>query len=243
MRILVAGPPKTGNIWVTCLLGSIYKLTTLHGPPGTDALFRDAVQNDWFQDNSIFHQHFPPSALFLETTAALDCHLATIIRNPYDTFVSLYFFVQNFPKQFSKPENPLSRIYGRPLDDPEILGFLRDTQGGFGVHLVSALGWMQSGRSTMLRYEDLKADPIRTLAEVTSNIQPVQETVLQEAVDNCSIDKMRQMTRSYKKHIRKGKVGDWRNHLGDSHLDAIKSHAHRIKALGYEVFEPENNLS
>jgi len=263
MRIIVAGPPKTGNIWIKCLLSQVYNLEVLYRPPQTDVAFNRAVQDGWFPDGSIFHQHFAPTPLFLETTSTLNCTLVTIIRNPYDAFVSLYYFVQNFPKQFApnatqwlpKPlrnyfvrnfpkrfaraYNPLHRIYGKPIDHPEVLAFIRDTSGGYGIHLLSAKNWLESGRSIILRYEDLKAAPARALGEVAAQIQAVDESALQSAVETCGAENMRKIFKRYRKHIREGKVGDWRNHLTAAHLEALKTHALWIEALGYEVFEPE----
>jgi hypothetical protein len=239
MRIIVAGPPKTGNIWITCLLSEIYTLNTLYRPPATDVEFDRAVRDGWFPDGSIFHQHYSPSPVFLKTAAALDCNLVTIIRNPYDTFVSLYFFVQNFPGQFSNPQNPLSRICKKPLDHPDIFGFLRDVKRGYGIHLKSALDWMKSSRSVILRYESLKSEPAQVLAEVTARIQPVEEAAIRRSIEACNMENMRKMVDTYGKHIRKGAVGDWRNHLGTAHLDAINTHRGWIEALGYEIHKPE----
>lgn len=239
MRIIVAGPPKTGNIWIKCLLAQVYNLNILYSPPRTDADFSQAVADGWFPDGSIFHQHYGPTGHFLETAAALDIKLVTIIRNPYDTFVSLYHFVQNFPKQFAHPPNPLHRIFGKPIDHPDVYAYIGDKAGGFGIHLLSAINWMESGRSIIVRYEDLKTSPIQVLREVSAGIEAAGEPTLQSAIKKCTAQNMRKLFSRYRKHIRKGESGDWRNNLNAGHLGAMAAHSAWIEKLGYEVFQPE----
>lgn len=239
MRIIIAGPPKTGNVWIKCLLAETYGLRILDNPPRTDEEFQEAIEAGWFPDDSIFHQHFAPTPLFLDLTADLSCTLVTIIRNPYDTFVSLYHFVQNFPGMFAQLDNPLNRIRGKPIDDPDVVEFLRDKTGGFRIHILSAKKWLDSERSIILRYEDLSDEPVRVMTEVTRRIRSVSEEIIRDAIESCSVPNMRGAFLQNRKHIRKGTVGDWQNHLSGEHLDAVKSHAGLIKALGYQVLEPE----
>jgi hypothetical protein len=239
LRIIVAGPPKTGNVWIKCLLAEIYHLEILDKPPCTDVEFSSAVKEGWFKDGAIFHQHLGPTPLLLETTSGLNCSLVTIIRNPYDTFISLYYFVQNFPQQFANSSDPLHRISGKPIDHPDIYAFLRDVSGGFGIHILSAKKWKDSDRSIILRYEDLSADPVRVLGEVAAQIRSEDEPALRSAVETCSLQNMRKQFKQNCKHIRKGKVGDWRVDLDPEHLDAIRTHANWIEDLGYEAYEPE----
>ena len=97
MRILIAGPPKTGNVWLKCLLGSIYDLELLKKPevplrPDLN-LFKEWVEQGGFRDGTIFHQHYRYSDEFCRAVEAVPAHLVTIIRNPYDAFVSGYFTI------------------------------------------------------------------------------------------------------------------------------------------------------
>ena len=59
---------------------------------------------------------------------------------------------------------------------------------------------------------------------------------IKTAIKNCSAENMRQRDEDLEKHIRKASVGDWRNHLGEKHLEIIRAkHAERINQLGYSV--------
>ena len=58
--------------------------------------------------------------ILLEATPA---HIVTIVRDPYDAFVSRYYWTQKrMPRDQEKAERrPRHRMVGKPLDDPEVL--------------------------------------------------------------------------------------------------------------------------
>jgi hypothetical protein len=236
MRIVIAGPPKTGNTWAKCLLSEAYSLTLLNRPPKTIDDLGTRLEEGWFKDNTIFHQHLRPEATLIDMMDSVDAKLVTVLRNPYDTFVSLYFFVQNFPKLFRRPEHQLHSLREKPIDDPDVLEFLRQDHGGFGVHLLLALKWLESGKSTIMRYESLKANPLQELKKATDQLSPLEDEKLEAAIEACSVQKMRTQKKSWSKHVRKGSVGDWRNHLTEVHLEIFRDcHGELIEKLGYEV--------
>src|SRR5215207_7736903 len=108
MRILIASPPKMGNTWLKHLLGSIYDLKLLtknkkrlknkkdEVPERADlGLFTEWVERGGFPDGTIFHQHHGYSGELCNIAAALPAHLVTIVRDPYDAFVSSYYNLQH----------------------------------------------------------------------------------------------------------------------------------------------------
>src|SRR3954453_1839028 len=109
MRLLLAGPPKTGNVWIENILARIYGLRILeppHVPSTSDDDFEEFCKQGKFADNTVFHQHFLPTPRFFKIAEDVNCRLLTAIRNPYDTFVSLYFYVQNFRAAFVEANDP-----------------------------------------------------------------------------------------------------------------------------------------
>lgn len=48
--------------------------------------------------------------------------------------------------------------------------------------------WIESGRSIILRYEDLWRDPALTLSQVTSKIRPVGSDRIETAIDLCDMN-------------------------------------------------------
>lgn len=164
MRIVVISAPRSGNHWIECLLGSIYQLEHLDGSrkPSTTKV-RDVkawVSAGGFPENTIFHLHcrFKPQLCdFIESVPA---QIVTIARDPYDAFVSRYFWTQNrSPGNVEKAESrPRHALVGKSIDDPEVLTFL-GSDNGFGSHLRQSLEWVKSGRAAVVRYEDLHQTP------------------------------------------------------------------------------------
>jgi hypothetical protein len=233
MRILIAAPPKTGNVWLKCLLGSIYDLRWLKGaeiPPRPEPnLFEEWVEQGGFPDGTIFHQHYDYSEEFCRFVEAVPAHLVTIVRDPYDAFVSTYFTMQQRAAKGNLRGIGVDVLAGKPLDHPEALAFLEN--GGYRDRLVMANEWAHSGRAVLLRYEELIRDPIDALTRATDQIAPVGPERIASAVEMCSAENMRP-----RKHVRVATVGDSRNHLGEQHLRIFREHyADLIQRLGYEV--------
>jgi hypothetical protein len=96
--------------------------------------------------------------------------------------------------------------------------------------------WLHGGQALVVRYEDLKRDPVSALGALTDRIAPVSPDRIERAVEACSADKMRQMSASMAKHVRTATVGDSRNHLTEEHLALFRErYAEMIRGLGYEV--------
>ena len=237
MRIVIAGPPKAGNVWLKCILGTIYGLQTL-GPkavperPQLD-LFRDWVERGGFRDGSIFHQHYDYSDELAAAIAAVPAHIVTIVRDPYDAFVSSYFTLQQHADGDRRKGRKADILAAKPLDHPDVLAYLR--RGGYRNNLVKAKQWMDSGRAVVVRYEELHRDPIATLNRVTAEIAPVDPARIPLGVETCSAENMRKSSKT-SKHVRAAKVGDSKERLNEEHLAIFREqHADLIRGLGYAV--------
>lgn len=243
MRIVIAAPPKSGNSWVKCLLASIYDLAWLRGdeaPANSNpATFIAWAGQGNFPDDAIFHQHYDYSEALADTAAAVPAHLVTIIRDPYDAIVSLFFFVQaqaTVERNRTLPEQrSASAIIGKAIDDPDTIDFLDRRLGSL---LAKATAWVASGRSVVVRYEALHRDPMAELIRATAAIAPVAPERITRAITACEATTMRQAIPGLRKRIRTATVGDWRQHLTDAHLSRFRvTHGEQIHALGYEVYD------
>ncbi len=240
MRIILAGPPKTGNVWVENILATVYELKTIENPPSYDFwekrdvnLLREFVQRGQFADNSIFHQHYWPTDQFLLLAATIPCHLITVIRDPYDTFVSLYHYIQNFADSFRAVNDPGVMVIGKPISHPSVLEFLRSS---YKVHLQQANSWVQDGRSVVVRYEDLHHDAVATVRRVTQRLLSVSDEKIIQALSESTASKMRRRSHWMSLHVRSAKEGDWRHELGSEHLEIFRSHfAELVRGLGYSL--------
>lgn len=240
MRIIIVGPPRSGNLWLKCLLANTYRLTKLHHIPKTEQALDEKIRNGWFIDNSIFHQHFEPTPEFLQIAQTMKAKLVTIIRDPYDAFVSLYFFVQNVPDQFG-PDHHLFILRDKPIDHPDVLSFLKDEKLGYRVYLKLAYDWIQTNNTVVVRYEDLRQRPLKEMRRLTRKIKWGRPGRIKKAIEHCNIRAMRKRKDVNTKHLRKGEIGDYRNFLHETHYEIFHSyHRDLILKLGYDVFEGES---
>ena len=212
MRIIVAGPPKAGNVWLKCLLGTIYDLrplSTQETPPRPQIdLLQAWLDEGNFPDGTIFHQHYDYSDELADLVDAVPAHTVTIIRDPYDGFVSSYFTIQEHKESGQRTGRRRAAISGKSLSDPDVIEYLRT--GGFRNNMRRAKEWLESGRTLVVRYERLHSDPIEELRSVTDTIQPVPDERIAAALAACSADNMRKHGGVKAKHIRAGIVGDSR---------------------------------
>ncbi len=237
MRIVIAGPPKTGNVWLKCLLASVYDLRPL-GPKLTPErpqldLFRAWVARGGFKDGSIFHQHYDYSDELADAIEATPARIVTIVRDPYDAFVSSYFTIQGHADDERRRENLSMAMVGKPLDHPDVLAYLRD---GYDRQMAKAAAWMHAGRALVVRYEALHRDPSGALTRLTERLAPVPPERLAAAVEACSAENMRKLGPGKAKHVRAAVVGDSVGRLTEAHLAIMREcHADAIRRLGYEV--------
>jgi hypothetical protein len=238
VRIVIAGPPKTGNMWLKCLLGRIYGLRWLRPfetPERADLpALKTWLAEHRFPDGTIFHQHYDFLPEVADAFDAVPAHLVTIVRDPYDAFVSTYHTLQHHAREDNRKGRRFTELMGKPLDDPEVVAFLRD--GGYRNNLAKARDWVKSGRATALRYEALSKDPLRELQRATATIAPASDDVLEAAIEYCRADRMRERTKGGRTHVRKATVGDSVHQLTADHLAAFReAYADIIDELGYPV--------
>jgi hypothetical protein len=241
MRIVIAAPPKAGNSWLKCLFAEIYGLHWLKGsdtPKHNDlAAFKAWIEAGGFPDRSVFHRHYDYSPELCDLAAAIDAHIATIIRDPYDQFVSLYFFVQVQADNENRVAKGKTRVadvmVGKPIDHPDALDYLAD---GYEKDLIKGIEWLESGRSVVVRYEALHNNPRAALIRATEQIEPVDQGRIAAAIEACQAQNVLRSRKGLHKRIRSATIGDWRNHLTEAHLAIFRErHGGLIRRLGYEV--------
>ena len=242
MRIVISSPPKMGNKWLKCLLSQVYDLTWINGDDSPDtnvSEFRRFVAEGRFPDNTIFHQHCRFKPALCDAIEEVPAHLVTIVRDPYDAFVSMYHWIQTRSEadrersKVRRKTRPRDVMVGKPIDDPAVLGYLAN---GYGDHIRHGSEWAHSGRTIVVRYEDLHREAIGTLTAVANQIEPVAPDRIRQAVEACSVDNMRKMSKRMAQHVRVGTVGDSRGKLSQAHLDIFRErYGDLIASLGYGV--------
>ena len=225
-------------MWLKCLLGRAYGLRWLRSfetpeRPDLQALTSWLTANR-FPDGTIFHQHYDYAPEVADALDAVPAHVVTIVRDPYDAFVSTYYTLQLHSAENNQKGRKFTELMGKPLNDPAVVDFLR--RGGYRNNLEKARDWANSGRAVVLSYENLSQDPLAELGRATEMIAPVSVESIETAIDYCSADRMRQRTKGGSKHVRAATVGDSERQLTADHLEAFReAYAEIIAELGYPV--------
>lgn len=238
MRIVISSPPRSGNHWLKCLLSQIYDLDWL--PPSKQVGHKPAEVRAWvdggsFPDNSIYFQHCRFSSRLCDALEAAPAHLVTIIRDPYDVYVSYYHWVQERVARGYGRQRPHKRnvLAGRPLNDPVVLNHIAEK---FGSNISTANSWLHSGRAVVVRYEGLHTDPIAELTRATDQIQTVDQERIEAAIEACRSENMRQMKRKFSWQVRAATVGDSHQQLDETALAVFREHhSDTIRSNGYKV--------
>jgi hypothetical protein len=173
-----------------------------------------------------------------------------IVRDPRDIAISFYHHnvkARNIPDDY-------------PMDSfvPRFVGGEFDRK--FGTWRDNVLSWMELRKENpaflILRYEDMKRDTARVLAEVVAFLDrcafrkiDASPQALQRAVDLSSPEKMRLLekqeagnwvltkgTRQDKPFVRSATSGGWKSHLSPASVRAIESAwGDLMVKLGYDL--------
>jgi Sulfotransferase domain len=244
LKILIVGTPRTGNTWIKYCLSLIYDLPVVDFPPPEFWRPFDAHPYDQLGRRWIAHQHLPPYQAFVDWTRERNIVLATTVRHPGDTLVSLYYYVRNFAgKTYIDPQTV------KLLLNKETRSSRIEVSDGFEVYVRTkffkalnfSIAWLQRNLSYGIRYENLWYSPLETLQALTDEIRPVPEPVLKNAVAKSRIEQMRSNVGEDRDFFRGGGVGGWRSSLPRSVielLDQSPPYPAQFRWLGYDL-DPE----
>ena len=236
MRILIAGPPRAGNKWLKCLLGAHYQLPRLSRdqiptrPRAADLL--DWMRRDSVPDSWIFHQHLAYDRALADACEQHGIQVVTILRDPYDMWRSSYMIGQHPPRQRL---GRATRLGGLAMDSPEVLASLR--AGSYLGTLKKGVDWLVSGRSHIIRYEDLLRDPEDALRKLTDRLGGGNAERLPNTVEFCRAENMRMRRPQSVSPARVSSTGAPDAHLPPAIYEVFREpqYAALIECLGYSV--------
>ncbi len=231
LKVVIASTPKTGNTWLEYLLSTIYDLpiVDLAWPFDTDTI--DALGDRW-----VGHQHYAYNSTISKWGERENAVFITTIRHPGDVLVSLYYHVRN-NHQSGGDFGPGATLL---VDDDgsfsqHIVSYIANF---FYIHLNTSITWIHSGKSYLIRYEDLWRDPVTTLVQLTEEIHPVTLDRIERAVEQSDIDLMRKLSGLDPKFFRQGAVGGWRRSLPLEILSLFREcnpYPAQFAAMGYTL--------
>jgi hypothetical protein len=241
-RILIAATEKTGNTWLKYLLAHIYELPTPYISQDFSAAEADSLGNRW-----VTHQHFLPERLLLNWAARTQTHLVTMIRHPADILVSLYHYCCNYPDHY-KEDPAVSAALAADAEERQATAdlshhvvdgqLLRLLQERIMCDVNISISWIRSGRSLVVRYEDLRVDPLKTLSTVAESIAPAAQDRIVQAIDACDIKVLRDNYAIDSRFFRRALIGEWRSVLPTHILHRFAKEEpfrSQVSFLGYDV--------
>ncbi|KAF8378758.1 hypothetical protein HHK36_030107 [Tetracentron sinense] len=261
--ILLATNPKCGTTWLKSLIFAIcnrklmhpstqHPLLTLNSHQLVPFLELHYIDNqipnlDILPSPRLFATHMPYSSI---PQSVLDsgCPIIYMCRNPKDTFVSMWHFVNKLSIKESTMPSTLEEAF-------EMFCNGASNAGPFWDHVLEY--WRASLDRPhcvmFLKYEEMQAETtvhVKRLAEFIRcpfSLEEEKEGVVDEIIRLCSFENLSSLDVNktgdavfgkfevkFHTYFRKGKVGDWSNYLTPDmieRLDRISEH----KFHGYDL--------
>lgn len=228
-RIVVAEYPKSGGSWLVNLLADALALPKRDIYVKTGFSLFDVLKHPWYEDSQsleltescVIKSHEFPDSKLLDFPAKT-VHL---VRDGRDAIVSKYFFEKDFCVQ-----NGFIKDFNITFDD-----YVEKTSAEWSNYVEA---WMARDVITC-RYEDLLRNPMHPLKNILESFGVCVSTErIHESIMANTKEKMRKAldkTFKYNTFVRKGIVGDWKEHFSDYNKDAFKKQAGDVLIrLGYE---------
>lgn len=241
-RILIAATEKTGNTWLKYLLAHIYDLSTPYISENFSESEADSLGNRW-----VTHQHFLAERPLLTWATRRQVHLLTMIRHPADILVSLYHYCCNYPDHY-KGDVAVAAALAADTEarkatahlphhvvDGELLRLLQER---IMCDVNISISWIRSGRSILVRYEDLRLKPLKTLSALAASIAPVSSDRIAQAIDACDIKVLRDSYAVDSRFFRRAMIGEWRGALPTHILHRFATEEpfrSQLSFLGYNI--------
>lgn len=240
-RLIIIGHPKSGNTWLKVMLSRLYQLR--HGLPGSQLINTDELAlkhpeiprfintNGYYSYEGSVGEALSPGA---PDSPLKHKPVILIARNPCDIAVSWYF--QFTRRQSAVKQELINHFIDHPIDrrNVEMWDFVRHSDIGL-PSLVDFLNMWERNIDALenghiIRYEDLRAEPVRVLKQVTQIMgENFSDKEIEEAVQWGSFDNQRQLeTSGFFSHggmrlrnrndettykVRRGKVGGYRDYF------------------------------
>jgi estrone sulfotransferase len=246
--VFLTSYPRSGNTWTRFLVGNL----VYQNEPVTFLTVERLVPDMYKSSDRVLRNLARPR--IVKSHECFDPRyrkVIYIVRDPRDVAVSNYHW--ELKLRSVRDGLPIEDFVPRWME-PEFWPRI----GSWGDHVTSWLSTRQGKKGfLLLRYEDLKKDPQRALAQVADflGIEPSRER-LQRAVELSSADNMRKLekqesaqwvattlTRQDKPFVRNATSGGWKTVLPEQTVAYIeKQWGHLMRDLGYELVTDGSSL-
>ncbi|XP_057807945.1 cytosolic sulfotransferase 15-like [Salvia miltiorrhiza] len=247
--IIVSTIPKSGTTWLKALCFAVANRCLYAGHNTTHPLltFNSHMLVPFLEYKLFANQEIPdmsrlprphlvgthvPVGALPDSVRESQCKIVYMVRNPFDTFVSIWHFMSKL-----RPDSM------GPLSFQEVFDMYCRGTIGFGPYWDHMLGyWHESLRNPnkvlFLRYEEMKENAgfhLRKLANFLGfpfSAEEEEDGVVDEIIKMCSFEQMKELDVNKKgkgaivdfenKNLfRKGVVGDWMNHFSPEMVERL----------------------
>jgi len=262
--LLIIGHPKSGNTWLKVMLSRLYQVR--YGLPANRLINTDefalknpeiprlASSNGYYSYEGVIGDALEPDA---PDSVLKHKPVLLIARNPLDIAVSWYF--QFTKRQSAHKQELINHFIPHPIDRKtvEMWDFVRHSDIGIECLVEFLNAWERRirplERGRIIRYEDMRADPLTTLKSVVDLLgADFSDEEIREAVEFGSFDNLRKLETggffrqggmrlkdrndptTYK--VRRGKVGGYRDYFTPEQVAELEDLVYsRISpAFGYK---------
>jgi hypothetical protein len=235
MRILIAAPRKAGNAHLRCLLATSYGLVAAdprEAPASSDLQQVDAWLSE-FPTGSVVNTDFAYAPELAEAARRHDVTLVSILRHPFDLFVSTHDVAQQRAARDRRGvEAAWQPLVGTALDDPAVLAYASD---GFAQEVRWLTDWHESGEAS-IRFEQLEQDPAAALAGLSQALRALDASEIARAVALCPADNVVHSRPGRGRRMPPLPAGAWRERLPAATLQLLQErYGETVTRLGYEV--------
>lgn len=259
--IIVINHPKTGGTWLRVMLSRLYQVR--YGLPPRRIVKSDEFYNfdrsmpRFLISNGYYSYESGTQDVLdaLEPGRASDKKVILLARHPCDVAVSWYIQFTHRTKAYKR--EMINSTLRNPVDRENISmwDFVMHDELGLPGLIEYHNMWerrLANDGGMVIRYEDLRSDPIDTMTKVIEFIQaPFDRKEIEHAVEFASFDNMRKLEQTgYFKNssmalrnktnpntlkVRRGKVGGYRDYFSDEQIAIMdKMVAERLSpTLGY----------
>jgi len=201
--LLIIGHPKSGNTWLKVMLSRLYQVR--HGLPASlivtsdelarrhPAIPRITATNGHYSYEGAVGEALAPGA---PDSPLRHKPILLLARHPCDIAVSWYF--QFTRRQSAHKQELINHFIDHPIDRRTITlwDFVRHSDIGLPLLIDYLNRWQDNlealERALMVRYEDLRAAPARTLWQITALMgETFRDEEIEEAVSFGSFDNLR----------------------------------------------------